>query len=576
MTAPASSPDSSSDRHSRSSVGPLAAALNPSEFSPVGKSDSTDDWFAVQPSGVSPEIAAVFSRSLAVLSRRRTAGDLHDDRQKVTRETLDELATVGYWGLRVPRSHGGSETPLSDFYPFLTRVATVSATVAGLASVHGCIGAAGAVSTFGDSSQRDRWLGPLARGERYTAFALTEPQAGTDLTAIATRAERHGDELRISGEKMFISNLAPGRLTVLICQLEGQLEAVVVELPEQETPEFQLQDYGIYALRRSLNRGMRLRGLTVPAANVLRPARGNGLTVAYHGLNRGRVAVCAVAAGQMRVMLASLLQWVRERSTYGAPLASRELVRRRLARLAGLAFAAEALAVWCGSLLDAGARGEAECTVAKVFGSEALKEAAIELMMKTHGGRSFLHGHLWGDNLYDYLTPCVYEGEGEILSLALFRTLAKSLSQEFRAEEIGADASGTKAASTRAARTKEASSEGARETEFAPFQQFASEQFVQLSQEFRAALVAHGSSISDRQCLMVELSQRVQKAAVLSVVAAAGARESGPCRRLAAQQIAADLERDLNGRRPSALDFSRVDRLGAWLLDGGDAEWSLE
>src|SRR5207302_6977814 len=70
-------------------------------------------------------------------------------------------------------------------------------------------------------------------------------------------------------------------------------------------------------------------------------------------------------------------------------------------------------------------RGEMECIVAKIFGSEAQKEAAIELCMKTHGGRAFLHGHLVGDNVHEYLAPCIYEGEGEMLGMGFFKSLIK-------------------------------------------------------------------------------------------------------------------------------------------------------
>src|SRR5262249_20865926 len=83
------------------------------------------------------------------------------------------------------------------------------------------------------------------------------------------------------------------------------------------------------------------------------------------------------------------------------------------------------LVAWGSWLIDQGYRGELECVIAKIFGSEALKEAAIDLFMKTHGGRSFLHGHIFGDNLYDFLAPCIYEGEGEMLGLAFFKSLVK-------------------------------------------------------------------------------------------------------------------------------------------------------
>src|SRR5262249_32711256 len=74
---------------------------------------------------------------------------------------------------------------------------------------------------------------------------------------------------------------------------------------------------------------------------------------------------------------------------------------------------------------------EMECIIAKIFGSEALKEAAIELCMKTHGGRSFLHGHILGDNVHEFLAPCIYEGEGEMLGMALFKSLVKQHGTEF-------------------------------------------------------------------------------------------------------------------------------------------------
>src|SRR5207248_11315431 len=124
-------------------------------------------------------------------------------------------------------------------------------------------------------------------------------------------------------------------------------------------------------------------------ANLLRPSTGDGLTIAYHGLNLGRLALCAAAAGSMRVMLANLLPWAEFRRTYGQPIATRELVKRRIARLAGLIAGADALVAWGSWLIDEGYRGELECIVAKIFGSESLKEAAVELLMKTHGGRAF-------------------------------------------------------------------------------------------------------------------------------------------------------------------------------------------
>ena len=210
-----------------------------------------------------------------------------------------------------------------------------------------------------------------------------------------------------------------------MCLIDRRPAVLIADLPAQENEHFQLKHYGLYALKQAHNYGIVFNNFRVPAANLLTPPRGDGLTIAYHGLNLGRVALCANAAGTMRLMMASMLPWAQFRKTYGAPIAARELVRRRLGRLTGLIVACDALVAWCAGLIDQGYRGELECVIAKIFGSEAQKEAAIELFMKTHGGRSCLGGHMFGDNVHEYVAPCIYEGEGEMLGMAFFKSLVK-------------------------------------------------------------------------------------------------------------------------------------------------------
>ncbi|MFO0870025.1 MAG: acyl-CoA dehydrogenase family protein [Pirellulales bacterium] len=524
----------------------------------LGGSPAAVDGFRCPPDLPQESSQAVLERSLATVRRLRDEQRLYDAHGKVAPEVLAALARDGYWGLRIPRAYGGSELPWRSFYPFLSQLAAVSATVAGLASVHGCIGAGGALTAFGTEQQRRRWLPELARGERWTAFALTEPQAGSDLTALRTRAVRQGDSYEIWGEKVFISNLDLGRTIVLICQIAAEPAALICELPTVEDATFRLRDYGLHALRRSGNRGAEFRGLRVPVEARLQPPRGNGLTVAYHGLNRGRVAVCAVAAGQLRALLGSLIPWVTHRATYGAPLAERELVQRRLARLAALIVGCDSLSAWCGGLLDAGVRGEMECTTAKVFGSEALKEAAIELAMKTHGGRAFLRGHLWGDNLHDYLTPCIYEGEGELLSLAMFRPLAKA---------VQSPSGSTSASILWAGETP------AIEGELAAPVAEAWQALAAIRSELSEFLRSAGEAAIERQCQVVDLVQRVQKLVTLLVVAHAAGTATAEIERQAALVLVHDLAREVAGRRAGPSDWARATRLGAALAAGGWQHW---
>ena len=164
------------------------------------------DLFAPEPPKVSPECERVMRDSLAVARRHRDAGTLFGPNGKVTEDVLAELGTVGYWGLLIDPRYGGQGAPFAAFAPFLTKMATIEPTLAGLASVHGCIGAVDPLRTFGSPEQKSHYLPLLASGRKLSAFALTEPGAGSDLTALRTTATLDGDHYLVNGEKLFITN----------------------------------------------------------------------------------------------------------------------------------------------------------------------------------------------------------------------------------------------------------------------------------------------------------------------------------------------------------------------------------
>ena len=168
-----------------------------------------------------PHVTKVMEDSLAVVRRRRESNSILDEHRKVSNETLEELASVGYWGLLVDQEFGGSGAPFASFGPFLTRMAMLDPTIAGMASVHGCIGAVDPVRTFGNAEQKSRFLPRLASGESLSGFALTEPNAGSDLTALRTTAELDGDDYVVNGEKLFITNVIPGRTVGLVCLIDN-------------------------------------------------------------------------------------------------------------------------------------------------------------------------------------------------------------------------------------------------------------------------------------------------------------------------------------------------------------------
>jgi alkylation response protein AidB-like acyl-CoA dehydrogenase len=541
-----------------------------------------------------PDVQQVMSQSLEVVRRNRNSGLLHNSEGKIAEAVLKELAGVGYWGLLVDRQYGGYGAPLRSFMSFLTQMALVDPTTAGLASVHGCIGAVDPVRTFGTEEQKQRFLPKLASGEKLSAFALTEPAAGSDLTALKTRAHLDGGRYLVNGEKLFITNIVPGRTIGLVCLIDEKPAVLIADLPDRENEQFKLVKYGLHALKHTYNRGMIFRDFPVPAENLLRVVKGNGLTIAYHGLNLGRVALCATAAGNMRLMLASMLPWSKFRVTYGEAIAKRELVRRRLARMAGLIVACDALVAWCSTLLDQGYRGEMECIVAKIFGSESQKEAAIELFMKTHGGRAFLHGHLFGDQVHEFLAPCIYEGEGEMLGMALFKSLVKQHGTQYF-EPVGKAlaAAGMKTFSpanpVHAWKLRKAlvpygmwwlgeSFAHKWRTELGPMSDPLREHALvairglqSLPLEISAAMRKHQLKLADRQCRMSELSSRVQKLVVMLATSLYAAKQNDETVRMAADVVCQDLARELSGRRPSDRYFRSMNDLGARIASGGFA-----
>lgn len=540
---------------------------------------------------VAPALREKMDAALAVVRRHKEAGTLFNHEGRIDRSVLQDLGPTGYWGMLVGPEHGGLGAPFVAFAQFLTQMATLDGTVAGLASIHGCIGAVDPVKTFGTPEQKDRFLPGLASGERLSAFALTEPGAGSDLTALKTTATLDGDSYVVEGEKLFISNIEPGRTIGLVCLVEGKPAVLVVELPETEGPQFELKKYGLYALKHLYNRGIVFRGLRVPRGNLLQPARGDGLTIAYHGLNLGRVSLCANAAGAMRLMMAGMIPWAHYRVTYSEPIARRELVQRRLGELAGLVVGCDALVAWCGSLLDRGYRGEMECIVAKVFGSEALKHAAIELMMKTHGGRSFLHGHPFGDNVHDFLAPCIYEGEGEMLGMALFKSLVKHHGKTYF-EPVGKALAkaGIKRPNPlnpmhaaallpvampylkwligRRLSWAAAPDLPKMPPELRGHAAYACERLHGMALEIDSAMQKFQLALADRQCRMADLSLRTQDLITMLATALHASRQPETVLHDAADVLCQRLRQRIEGARPADRYFKAVTRLGGAIAEG--------
>ncbi len=292
-------------------------------------------------------------------------------------------------------------------------------------------------------------------------------------------------------------------------------------------------------------------------------------------------------------MMANMLPWAKFRKTYGEQIAKRELVRRRIGRMAGLIVGCDALIDWCSWLLDEGYRGEMECTVAKIFGSESQKEAVIELFMKTHGGRSFLHGHIFGDNVHEYLAPCIYEGEGEMLCMGFFKSLIKEHGHKvLRADRQGpvrrrhqAAQHGQSGALHEAGPGCHAVAQVAVPMRWSPdpcgpscrrcrrrWPSWRSSRPTICKRsrlEVDRLMQKNQLKLADRQCSMVELSQRIQSLIVMLTTALWAAKQSDELVKTAAIVLGREIRRQITGKRPTSEDFRLTTKLGADIAEGG-------
>jgi alkylation response protein AidB-like acyl-CoA dehydrogenase len=534
----------------------------------------------------------VMDASIEVVKRRKKAGNFLNENKKIHDDTFQELADVGYWGLLVDEEHGGSGISFTSFARFLLKMSTIDATIGGLASVHGCIGAVDPLRGFGTPEQKKKFLPDLASGKRLSGFALTEPGAGSDLTALNTEAVLDGDDYVVNGEKLFITNAIPGRTVGLVCKVDGKPAVLITDLPEEENEHFQIVHYGLYALQHSYNNGLLFKDLRVPKENLLVPSKGDGLTIAYHGLNRGRVAVCAGSSGNMKAMLADMLPWSKYRNTYGQPIADRELVQRRIGLTAGLIVATEAMTDWCAWLLDEGYRGEMECIIAKIFGGDAQTRVAIDMHMKTHGGRAFVHGHMFGDYIHEFLAPSIYEGEGEILGLGFFKSLIKEHGKNFY-EAIGKalykaginkpnmlnpmHAAKILPVTGPYIKWKAAQVFGGRKSAQLPNlpsglaeqAQFAATALQKSRNDIDALMQKYQLGLADRQCAMADLSKRIQLMIVMLTTALWAGREGDEIQRQAALVLCQDLRQQITGKNATLREQATVVKLGKAIVEGG-------
>lgn len=304
-----------------------------------------------------------------------------DREEALPPEIIRKLAERGWLGTIVPRDLGGPGLDMITYGILTEELGRGCSSVRSLLTVHdmACHG----IVRWGNRSQKERYLPGLVRGDLLGAFALSEPNAGSDAKAIETTATPHGDGYVLQGRKRWITYAQIAHLFLLFVQCEGKPTAFLLE---RETPGLTIEPIrGLLGTRASMLGEMILEGCRVPAGNMVgRPGFGISHVVAA-ALEQGRYSVACGSVGIAQACLEACLQYSRERTQFGGPIFDHQIIRAMLTEMIVQVRAARLMCYRAGYLRDLGDPGAfMETMAAKYFASTVAARVATDAV-QIHG-----------------------------------------------------------------------------------------------------------------------------------------------------------------------------------------------
>ncbi len=338
---------------------------------------------------------------------------------------IGELGRLGLMGVTVPPEWDGTGADYVAYALALEEIAAGDGAVATVMSGHNSVGCM-PVLEYGSAAQKDRWLRRMARGEALCAFALTEPQGGSDLATLRTRALRDGDRYVLRGTKQFITSGKTADLAVVIAVTDPQAgtRGFSAFLVETATAGYRV---GRVEKKMGLNASdtceVFLEDLVVPASARL-GAEGEGYRIALSNLEGGRIGIAATAVGMARSALELAVAYARERQAFGKPIAEHQGVSFRLADMATRLEAARQLVLHAAALRSAGQPCLTEASMAKLFATEAAERICSDAL-QTFGGAGYIE-EAGVERIYRCARGSkIYEGTNDIQRLVIGRALTR-------------------------------------------------------------------------------------------------------------------------------------------------------
>ena len=355
------------------------------------------------------------------------AGEM-DEKGEFPWETIRKMAPLGFLGLPIPEEYGGAGVDNVSFAIAMEEIARASGSIAITLDAHVSL-ACEAILQFGSEEQKRKYLAPLARGEKLGAFALTEPEAGSDAAAIKTRAVLSGDEWVLNGQKVFITNGSIADVVVVAAVTDPTKghRGISNFIVEKGTPGFRPgRDEEKMGLKGSVTSQLFFEDCRVPKENLL-GKEGEGFKQFLSVLDAGRIAIGAMAVGLAQAALDASIAYAKERVQFGQPIAKFQAIQWMIADMATQLDAARLLVYRAAWLKDRGVRFTREAAMAKLFASE-IAERACHAAIQIHGGYGYTKDYPLERYYRDARLCEIGEGTSEIQRLVIARQVLGKLS----------------------------------------------------------------------------------------------------------------------------------------------------
>jgi alkylation response protein AidB-like acyl-CoA dehydrogenase len=346
-----------------------------------------------------------------------------DINAKFPTEIVKKLGELGFLGMMVPPEFGGAGLDTISYVLAMIEISKVDASVGVILSVNNSLVCYG-LEKYGSDFIKQNYLIPLAKGEKLGAFALSEPEAGSDATKQKTTADKNGDYFILNGMKNWITNgtSADYFLVMATTDKEKAHYGISTFLVEKGTPGFghgKKEDK--LGIRSSDTCSLTFENCKVPAKNIVWE-EGKGFSFAMNTLNGGRIGIASQAIGIAEASFEAALKYSKERKAFGSTISSFQAIQFKLSDMAVKIDAAKMLTLKAAALKDAGKKYFKEAAMAKLYSSKIAVECALEAI-QIHGGYGYVREYLVERYLRDAKITEIYEGTSEIQNIVIARAL---------------------------------------------------------------------------------------------------------------------------------------------------------